>query len=290
MNLLVLDIGGTYVKYNIWQDELVEESAKFKTPNTYELLKEKIGFLLEDYKQDFDGIAISAPGVYDPNKREISGISAVPYIHHFPIVDDLEKTFNLPVAIENDANCAGLCEKELGAAKEYSNVACLILGTGVGGSLFLNDSLYRGSAYRGGEFGLTKNNSPKTLSWVGTIVKVADNYQKITGEKISGEELYELYDKNEPLAVGLIDEMYDALALFIYNLQVTLDLELVVIGGGVSAQEGFAGALTTRVETLLEEEGVGDFMGDIKSSVYKNDANLIGAAIAFEKQETLETD
>lgn len=282
MKLLVFDIGGTFVKYSRWNNSLAGETNKFKTPQTYDELKEKMQNVLDTFEEKFDGIAISAPGVYNPKTREIGGISAVPYIHDFPIVDDLEKTFNLPVSIENDANCAGLCEKNIGVAQNYDNVACLVLGTGVGGSLFLNGSLYRGSANRGGEFGLTKNKTSNILSQSGTVVKVTDKYKVITDVTLSGEEIYKLYNEGDQLATELINNMYDDLALFIYNLQVTLDLELVVIGGGVSAQEGFADALKTRVQDLLEKEGVADFMVEIKSSQYKNDANLIGAATAFE--------
>lgn len=284
MKLLVFDIGGTFVKYSLWNNELIDESDKFKTPETYEDLKNKMQQVLDSSEESLEGIAISAPGVYNPTTREIGGISAVPYIHDFPIVDDLEKTFDLPVSIENDANCAGLCEKNMGVAKDYNNVACLVLGTGVGGSLFLNGELYRGSANRGGEFGLTKNNSNNILSLSGTIVKVSDKYYKITNERLSGEAIYELYDKNDELATKLVNEMYDDLALFIYNIQVTLDLELIVVGGGVSSQEGFAQALKKRVQALLDNEGVSDFMVDIQSGKYKNDANLIGAATAFELQ------
>lgn len=281
MKLLVLDIGGTYVKYNIWEDKLVEKTKKFETPENYSDLKESISKIIKISEHNFEGIAISAPGNYDPKTQMINGISAVPYIHHFNIVDDLEKTFNLTVAIENDANCAGLCEKSIGIGKNIDNLAFLVLGTGVGGSLFFNGELFRGTANRSGEFGLTKNNSSKTLSKTATIVKVIAKYEEIKGEAISGQELYELYRQDDQLAIKLIHEMYDDLALFIYNLQVSLDIELVVIGGGVSAQEGFAEALEIRVHALLEEEGVSEFKVDIKPSQYKNDANLIGAAIAF---------
>src|SRR5690625_4186943 len=114
MILLTFDIGGTFVKYSRWNNGLAGGTNKFKTPQTYNELKEKMQNVLDVFEEKFDGIAISAPGVYNPETREIGGISAVPYIHDFPIVDDLEKTFNLPVSIENDANCEGLYEKNIG--------------------------------------------------------------------------------------------------------------------------------------------------------------------------------
>ena len=49
----------------------------------------------------------------DTEEGVIKGLSAIPYIHRFKIVDELEALFGLPVAIENDANCAGMDEKGL---------------------------------------------------------------------------------------------------------------------------------------------------------------------------------
>lgn len=284
MTLLVLDIGGTFVKYNIWDGSHLRKTRKFETPTTYQNLKVEINKIITKSKLKFDGLAISAPGNFNPDTREIGGISAVPYLHNFPIIDDLEEYLNLPVTIENDANCAGLCEMNIGIAKNYNNVACLVLGTGVGGSIFIDGELYRGSNNHSGEFGLTKNSSFNILSSIGSIVKVSNKFEEITSKHLNGEEIYELAKNGNQLSIDLIDEMYQELALFIYNLQAILDLELVVIGGGVSAQQGLAEAISKKVNMLFTEELVSEFAPEIRTSQYKNDANLIGAAIAFEKE------
>src|SRR5699024_11964455 len=94
-----------------------------------------------------------------PTRRSSDLISAIPYIHFTPIYDLFEKEFGLPVAIENDANCAGLCEVDRGAAKNGENIVFFVLGTGMGGSIFINRQLHKGSHMYCGEFGMSLNSN-----------------------------------------------------------------------------------------------------------------------------------
>jgi glucokinase len=67
--------------------------------------------------------------------------------------DLLERRFEVPVLLENDANAAAVAEHRLGAARGARHVVMLTLGTGVGGGLILDDRLYRGSVGAAGELG-----------------------------------------------------------------------------------------------------------------------------------------
>src|SRR5699024_11932360 len=137
MRLMAFDLGGTSVKYGTYvKDELIDKGS-FITPATLEELMEKMTTVI-DKQEKIEGIAISAPGSVNQKDRVIEGISAIPYIHFTPIYDLFEKEFGLPVAIENDANCAGLCEVDRGAAKNGENIVFFVLGTGMGGSIFIN--------------------------------------------------------------------------------------------------------------------------------------------------------
>jgi len=62
MNLLVVDVGGTTVKYAIWQEGELICANSYDTPDTWELFKEKLVALNEEYNQSFDGLALSVPG------------------------------------------------------------------------------------------------------------------------------------------------------------------------------------------------------------------------------------
>lgn len=282
MGLVVFDIGGSAVKHGFWQNETLSEQAQFKTPDTLNEMKEQMFEVIETHKnKGVEGVGISSPGAVNVKERRIDGISAVPYLHHFPIFDELESCFGLPVTIENDANCAGISEIELGAGKEAMNAVFIVLGTGVGGSIFINRQIYKGSHLFGGELGLLVNNQETTLSSVGTIVKVANKYNELTGREVNGKDIFELVEKKDELAIKLLDDMYWAIAHSLYNVQVSMDPELVIIGGGVSAREELPTEIGRRLQELLEKHLVPEIMPEIKRCHYLNDANLVGAAMNF---------
>ena len=287
MGLVVFDIGGTAVKHGYFSNEVLAHQGKFPTPVTFENMKEEMLSVIKALRktETVEGVAISAPGAVNVNERRIDGISAVPYLHNRPIFDELQDYFDLPVTIENDANCAGIAEIELGAGKEANNVVFMVLGTGVGGSVFINRQIYKGAHLFAGEFGLMRNGKPKTLSNVGTIVKVANKYNETTNKSVTGKEIFELAEAGDSLAKELMDEMYDAIAESLYSIQVSIDPELVIIGGGMSARKEVADEISQRLLVLLEKGSVPEILPMIKTCHFSNDANLIGAAMNYMNQQ-----
>ncbi|TLF40813.1 ROK family protein [Lacticaseibacillus zeae] len=283
MSLAVFDIGGTTVKYGTWEQQQLSAVAAFPTPATFDELLDNMATIMDDAKREFTGIAISAPGAVDQDRRKILGISAVPYIHQRPIFDEIEQHFNLPVTIENDANCAGIAEVELGVGKAAQNIAFVVLGTGVGGALFVNRELYKGSHLFGGKLGLLKSQSAQIFSQKGTLVKTANAYSKQTNDCIDGKALYALAANGDKLATVLLDEMYQIMAKNLYNVQVMFDPELIVLGGGISQRPALANELSKRLFEQLKKEGVEEIMPSVKCCYFHNDANLIGAALNFQK-------
>lgn len=284
MTLLVLDMGGTFIKYGYWENNHINNVQKFKTPTSYTDLKKNIQQLINDSKRNIQGLAISAPGVVDQNERIIKGISAIPYIHHFPIFDDLESSLNLPVYIENDANCAGFSEMTHGVGTASENAVFIILGTGVGGSIFINRKLYKGTNNFAGEFGLSLT-TDGALSYTGSIVKASHQYSQLASETVNGEELFKRKEKGDKLATELIEKFYNNLAEFLYNIQVILDPDLIAIGGGVSAQKEISEVLEMKLKAKLQKNELENFMPKIKTCQYANTANLIGAAAFFEQSK-----
>lgn len=279
--IVAFDIGGSAVKYGFWIDNQLKHQSSFVTPETMDEMIVSMKDVINSAPKEVKGVAISSPGAVNADARVIEGISAVPYLHDFPIYDRLEKEFNLPVTIENDANCAGIAEMALGAGEKANNAVFIVLGTGVGGAIFINGKIYKGSHLFGGEFGLLKNKTDKILSMTGTIVKVANRYEELTGEKVTGKEIFALVDEKNELAIELVKEMYDDLAQSLYNIQVSIDPELVMIGGGVSEREELPVELSKRLKILLDRQGVGSIMPEIVACQFKNDANLIGAVMNF---------
>ncbi|WP_278530905.1 ROK family protein [Enterococcus asini] len=281
MELAVFDIGGSFVKYGLWDGEL-RQTSKFPTPASYEEMQAELTKVVKSFGPEIEGVAFSAPGAVNVAERRIDGISAVPYIHHRPIFDELAASFGLPVTMENDANCAGIAEVQIGAGRQAENAVFVVIGTGVGGAIFIDRKLYKASHLFGGEFGLMKPRGEKTLSQQGTAVKAAERYSEIKGEAVDGQQLFALQAEGDVLADLIVNELYDQIALTLYNIQVSIDPDTIILGGGISARPELATALSNRLHKLLAEEGVAEIMPKVTTCEFQNDANLLGAALNFE--------
>jgi len=291
MNLLAFDFGGTSVKYTLWQDDKLLTVSSFPTPRTWYETKENLLAIKKDYetKYQLSGAAFSFPGCIDHESGEILGNSAIKYIHHFPIRKELSDLLQLPVAMENDANCAALAEVWSGVAKGAKNVLFVVVGTGVGGAIVIDGQVHSGAHLYGGEFGfmyLDYEGKPRqqSLSDLGTAVCMANRYCdsiNMPQKAHSGEEVFELAKQGDENAVREVEIFYKYLSIGLFNLQLSFDPEVIVIGGGISASAEIVVELEGRVNGLLDNVGVKDFRVRLLPCLYKNDANLIGAVKNF---------
>lgn len=284
MAILAFDFGGSAVKYGVWNGQEMTDKGKFTTPKTWEEMKASLLAVFVGMVQDFEGVALSAPGVVEVEKQMINGISAIPYIHGFNIFKELEELFNLPVAIENDANCAGMAEIYEGAAKGKKEVAFVVVGTGIGGAIFHNGQIAKGAHLYGGEFGLMYLNEGETFSKLGTAVQMAWRYCERKGvekETFTGEDVFRLAENGDELAKEEVNLFYEYLTQGLFSIQFSLDPEMIVLGGGVSAKEGLLDEVNRRMKEKLAHFELNDFIPKIVTCKYENDANLIGAAANF---------
>ncbi len=285
MAILVFDMGGSAVKYGVWSQDSLVSKGKFITPNTWEEMKAQLQQVRTSVNEEIEGVGISAPGAVNAQERRIDGISAIPYIHGFDIYSELEAAFGVPVTIENDANCAGMAEFYQGAGKEYQQAAFVVIGTGVGGTLFQNGELVRGAHLYGGEFGLMILDQGKTFSQLGTAVQMAWRYCDRIGvdrATITGEEVFQRAEDGDAIAIKEVNKFYRYLAQGLFSIQFAFDPEVIIIGGGVSAKKGLLQEVDQRLKKMLADQALNDFVPLIKLCDYRNDANLVGAAANFQ--------
>lgn len=241
---------------------------------------------------NIEGIAISSPGAVNQVAGIIEGASAIPYIHHFPIVEELEELFGCPVSIENDANCAALAEFWKGAAKGLKNVIFVVVGSGIGGAVIIDGKIQYGKHLSAGEFGYMLLTDQHTFSDLGTAVNMAKRYTKrknLEENAVSGKEVFELAEQGDAIAQNEVDTFYRYLAQGIYNLQYSFDPEKIIIGGGVSSKSDLIPQLTVNLERIARQVETALFgpenslhIPEITLCEFKNDANLIGAVYNFE--------
>ncbi|MBC1419820.1 ROK family protein [Listeria fleischmannii] len=286
MELLVFDFGGTSVKGGVFQNDKLLDTFSFPTPSTWAEMKALLKNE-QDKRQttySFKGVAISAPGVVLNEEGIIDGISAIPYIHHFPIKQELMDLFELPVAMINDANAAGMAEALRGAAKGLKRVLFLILGTGVGGVFIQDGQLYVGKHGYAGEYGMIFLEGEKTFSELGTVVRLVERYSKQTNEatkNLSGEIIFERAKNGDQIAQDEIQKFYRTLALGIFNLQVAFDPDCIVLGGGISSRATFLDEIKAEMTHFLKEKEWEYFAPELRQCAFQNQANLIGAVEYF---------
>ena len=283
MSLLVIDIGGSSVKYGYYGQDGLADTGSFITPDSYAVMKSELSdiFMRMKKHKDLEGVAISAPGAVESTLGIIGGLSAVPYIHNFDIKKDLEDLFGVPVSLENDANCAALAELYEGAAKESENILFMVIGSGIGGALILNRKLHKGRNLFGGEFGYMMIQGEDTLSKLGSPVQMAERYSIEREELTEGSEVFRRADAGEELAKKHVENLLDSLSRGIFNLSVAFNPDLVIIGGGLSKREDLIPRLQEKVELYIKERGAEGLEVNLVPCAFRSDANLIGAAIHF---------
>ena len=275
---LVFDIGGSSNKYALIEnDKIVEKFSSKQEKNMEDLLKffeDKINFFAKSHK--IDGIGFSSPGTVDSSTGNIYGKSAVEFITEYNFALEIKNKFNLPVAIENDANCAALAEIFYGKVdKNY--LAFLIIGSGIGGSITKNGKIIKGKSLEAGEFGymLLKNEEGNfdNFSKLATLPNIRRKMIKKYGIDESTYLIFDKYmQKKEPYFTE-VDQMFTYLAMGIYNIFYTVNPEKIYLGGAISSDERFVREIKNKLNT-------GVFRSidiDISSVSFFNDNNLYGA-------------
>lgn len=161
MNILGLDIGGTKCAVIIGKSEngelTVFEKEVFKTDTSISADKMISVFypIMEKYIKEYspECIGISCGGPLDSGSGTILCPPNLPNFKDFKIVEILEKKFNIPAYLQNDANACALAEWIFGAGKGSRNMIFMTFGTGLGAGLILDGKLYEGTNGNAGEIG-----------------------------------------------------------------------------------------------------------------------------------------
>ncbi|MDO4604552.1 MAG: ROK family protein [Helcococcus sp.] len=278
---LIFDIGGSATKVAIINEyEKIIEKASIKAKSNLKdfliSLEKTTQIAIEKF--DIKGIGISSPGTVDEVTGNVGGISALEYIHTYNFAYHLQEKFNLPVAIENDANCSALCEMYF-SKLENKNIVFIVIGSGIGGAIINNGVLQKGRKLESGEFGymLLRNNEGEytNFSQLATLPNVRRRIIEKYGIEKTTYEIFDLYFKNESPYYKEVNEMFQYLCMGIYNISYAIDPDEIYIGGGISQSEKFINELLLKMD-----EGIfKDAKAIIKPVTYYNDNNLLGAYV-----------
>lgn len=164
---LTLDVGGSAIKYALMQEDLtILEKSSVPTPmDTLENFIETIGKIYDQFQDQINGMALSMPGIIDPERGYQYTGGALRYIDKLETVEVLKKRCPTNITIGNDAKCAANAEIGFGNLQDIQDGAVVILGTGIGGCLIKDHKVHTGKHFSAGEFSFIKTNNLDPISW-----------------------------------------------------------------------------------------------------------------------------
>ncbi len=306
-----IDIGGTFVKLYVMNDHgeiFRQEKLETDYSKGSKGFVAQIGGFINAIKTEFADqrvtVAVGAPGDVD-NQRGILRYNPnlkFTDVKDWPLADQLEKVTGLRPYVVNDATLAAWGVYETDLKRQGTNVLIVTLGTGVGGGLILNKELYQGSHGTAGEIGHMKIADTQTgplcgcgargclEAFVGTIgLKrralqsavdhpasiLAQTLQNTTDFKVA--QLAKAAEQHCPQALQLWQDTGRYLGIGIANLVLILDLDTVVLTGGIS---GAAPYFLPALKEVLEHQQIKTPFEKLKLCVSKNpDIGGVGAAL-----------
>ena len=301
--ILGIDIGGTAVKMGLVDETgtvlaKTEASVSFdgyKTPILQTVLKTTEAFLQAQGATAPAGIGVSATGQIDCVQGAVVGTGGnLPGWEYVPIKQTLEAKFGLPVRVANDANCVCLAECWVGAAKGCTDVVCITLGTGLGGGILTGGRLLTGARGLGGELGHMPIHAldgvPCSCGRRGCWEKYAATTALIRSAKaqnpdfVDGRTLFTAAEAGDGAALKLLDHWMDEITAGLVGLVHLFNPQLVLVGGGVSAQQKLLiEPLAAKVKAAVMPAFAKNL--ELKAAELKNDAGTVGAAYYFLQNE-----
>jgi glucokinase len=307
-----VDLGGTKIQTVLLDNKKVVGSARVLTPQTG--APDVISTITQTVKasldqagtapRDLEGIGIGTPGEIEASDGVVSLAANVPgFMDRIELGPEVSKALGkIPVHIDNDVRAAILGELRRGAGRPFRNFVGVFVGTGVGGGIVLEGKLRQGRG-AAGEIGHTvvKDGGracscgrkgcleayagrarmelrARDLAKKGQKTVLFDIMKKKGRTRLSSGIWFRALEKGDKMAKSLVDDAVWALGIALANAQNLLDLEAIMVGGGLGDRLGrpFADRITDAMlphlfvrehpPTMLTTE-LGDLSGAVGAAV-----------------------
>ena len=268
-----IDLGGTKIQAVVVDDEhAVQGEARVPTPTTggpgdvAEAMAGALGQAAEGagvQTGELGGVGVGSPGDVDGEEGTVTSARNLPdWEGSFPLADVLSKALDTRVALGNDVQVATDAEALLGAGRPYRSLLGVFWGTGVGGGIVLDGRPWvgRGAAGEIGHIVVKRDGARCTCGRRGCMEAYAGRGSmeiraRAREKKGSKTVLFEIMkdrgrdrltsgvwaralDRGDELAIELMDDAIAALGAGVASVQNVLDVEAIVIGGGLGIRLG----------------------------------------------------
>ena len=262
-----LDIGGTKVAGGIFSAEREEIAQTVQpTPADYSDLVTVCADIVRQLEKQAGGsgsIGVGVPGAVDQKTGGIPIATNTPCLSGKPLREDLKKILNRPVTLANDADCAALSEAVDGAGASHKIVFGLILGTGVGGGVVVDQKIVSGPNGLTGEFGhiplpfreaadgpftecicRQKGCIDKSVSGPG----LSRLYNMMIGKPSNASQIAEQARTGDKESLRVLDQYYTVVAKAMAPVIHMFDPDIIVVSGGLNNLPGLYESVQKRWE------------------------------------------
>jgi len=237
-----IDLGGTKIEA-VYLDEslnlIQKKRISTNQQNGYTGIVNSIASLVRDITKNIDdySVGICTPGAISKKTGLIKN-SNTQCLIGMPLKEDLEKSLDKKIKMENDANCFAMAEAKMGAAVGYGIVFGVIMGTGVGGGIVIDGKIHHGRTNIAGEWGHHTLHQDGNLCYCGrrgcveTYISgpaLEKRWEELTGKK---ESLPTIIPNSE--STQWKQEFLDNFGTSLANVIDILDPDVIVLGGGLS--------------------------------------------------------
>jgi len=229
-NILGIDIGGTTIVGGRIEGDIIIEQITVDTcaqeggDKTLNILKELIRQLKTT---DTRAIGIGVPSVVDREKGIVYNVQNIKNWDEVHLKSLLEAEFELPVHIDNDANCFAYGEKIYGKGKEFQNFVGITLGTGVGGGIIQDNHLLFDSNCGSGEFG--------EIPYLDSILEEycgSRFFTRTTGR--SGYEIALKAREGDRDSIAIYSQYGKHISMLVKIILLIVDPQAIIFGGSIS--------------------------------------------------------
>jgi glucokinase len=255
MATIGIDLGGSKVYAVRLVDGEIDTSVRIVVGRSVSTVDAIVSAINEVSTGDETGIGIGLAGLV----RSSDGVLVWgPHLSgtHLNIGSEVSERLGVPVVVDNDANTALLAEMRLGVAVGYHNVLLVTLGTGIGGAIGIDGSIYRGGAFAG-EFGHvriedggllcdcgkrgcweTRASGPALARLAREVVDANPDSslaRALDGATVTGEVVVGVADGGDETARALVTEVGRSLGQGLADLAAIFDPDLIIVGGGLGS-------------------------------------------------------
>ncbi len=303
-----IDLGGTNIAVGLVDDSgkiIIKDSVPTIATRDYmEIIKDMVilsekviadaGFSKDDVK----GVGIGCPGSVDYQNGSVAYSNNLNF-NNVPVCAEFRKLWDIPVALENDANAAAYGEY-IASGENAKVFMAITLGTGVGGGVIIDNKIFTGSNGAGAELGhatLVFNGLPCTCGKKGcweayasatalinqTKVAIENHPESLMARlakergKVNGRTAFDAAKQGDAVALEVVDKYLKYVADGLVSMVNIFQPDKVVIGGGISNEGDY---ILKPIREYVEKYDYNKLFKRVEIDTAKllNDAGIIGAA------------